>query len=372
MASPTEVAAMRRALAFAARGPAGGANPQVGCVILDRTGGVAGEGWHRGAGTPHAEVDALARAGGAARGGTAVVTLEPCTHTGRTGPCSQALIDAGIARVVVGASDPNPDAAGGASVLRAAGLDVEEHVLAADAEALNRRWLHAVRTGRPFVTWKFAGTLDGRSAAADGSSRWITNPASRADVHARRAETGAVVVGTGTVLADDPHLTVRDADGRPVGRQPLRVVVGHTDVPPGARVLDDAAPTLHLRTRDPHEVLAALAAREVRHVWLEGGPTLAAAFLAAGAVDEVLAYVAPALLGSGASAVGDLGIRSIADVVRLDVTDVAVLDGDVRITAVPVVVGPRTAAPESTTTDAAAGTAATPSTPPQVPAEVSA
>jgi len=336
MASPMEVAAMRRALAFAARGPAGGPNPRVGCVVLDRTGALAGEGWHRGAGTPHAEVDALRAAGDAACGGTAIVTLEPCSHTGRTGPCSQALLDAGIARVVVAAADPNPDAAGGAALLRAAGVDVEEGVLADEAAAVNRRWFVAVRRGRPFVTWKFASTLDGRSAAADGTSRWITGAASRADVHARRAEAGAVVVGTGTVASDDPHLTVRGADGAPTGPQPLRVVVGLSEVRAGARVLDDAAPTVHLRTRDPSEVLRTLHAREVRHVWLEGGPRLAAAFLVAGCVDEVLAYLAPAFLGAGASAVADLGIASIADIVRLDVTDVALLDGgDVRMTAVP-------------------------------------
>ncbi len=335
MASPVEVAAMRRAIAFAARGPAGGPNPRVGCVVLDRSGAVAGEGWHRGAGTPHAEVDALARAGETARGGTAVVTLEPCTHTGRTGPCCQALVDAGIARVVVGAADPNPDAAGGAGVLRAAGVDVEEGVLADEAAAVNRRWLVAVGRGRPFVTWKFAATLDGRSAAADGSSRWITGPAARADVHARRIEAGAVVVGTGTVKADDPHLTVRGPGGEPTGPQPLRVVVGHRDIPQGARVLDAAAPTLHLRTHDPLAVLAELHRREVRHVWLEGGPRLAAGFLGAGCVDEVLAYVAPALLGAGAGAVGDLGIGSIDAALRLAVADVALVGGDVRILAVP-------------------------------------
>lgn len=336
MASPVEVAAMRRALAFAARGPAGGPNPRVGCVVLDPSGAVAGEGWHRGAGTPHAEVDALRAAGDAARGGTAVVTLEPCTHTGRTGPCARALLEAGIARVVVGAADPNRDAAGGAAQLRRAGVHVEEGVLADETAALNRRWLVAVARGRPFVTWKFASTLDGRSAAADGTSRWITGAASRADVHARRAEAGAVVVGTGTVLTDDPHLTARTADGEPSGTQPLRVVVGLSDVPAGARVLDDAAPTVHLRTRDPHVVLDALHRHEVRHAWLEGGPRLAAAFLAAGCVDEVIAYIAPALLGAGASAVADLGVASMGDIVRLDVTDVALLDGgDVRWTAVP-------------------------------------
>ena len=367
MASPEEVTAMRRALELAARGPAGGPNPQVGCVILDAEGRVVGEGWHRGAGTPHAEPDALAQADGAARGGTAVVTLEPCTHTGRTGPCSRALIEAGVARVVIAASDPNPQAAGGAGVLRAAGVDVETGVLASESEALNRRWLHAVRTGRPFVTWKFAATLDGRSAAADGTSQWITGPASRADVHARRAETGAIVVGTGTVWADDPRLTVRDAHDRLLPRQPLRVVAGLTEIPPGARVLDDTAPTVHVRTRDPHEVLRVVAEHEVRHVWLEGGPRLAAAFLTAGLVDEVLVYVAPALLGAGPSAVADLGITSMTGILRLDVTDVAVLDGDVRITARPLPHHDRTS---SSTTDAAAGTAAAQASVP-VPTEAS-
>lgn len=335
MATSQEIAAMRRAVELAALGPKSGANPRVGCVVLDARGVPIGEGYHRGAGTAHAEVVALAAAGRAARGGTAVVTLEPCRHTGRTGPCTGALLHAGIARVVVGAPDPNPLAAGGAAALRAAGADVEAGILAAEASALNRRWMAAVSRGRPFVTWKFAATLDGRSAADDGTSQWITGPAARADVHTRRASADAILVGTGTVLADDPHLTVRTADGILAASQPLRVVLGRRSLPSNARVLDSSAPTLHLAHRSPAEALAELHAREIRHVWLEGGPTVAAAFFAAGLVDEVLAYLAPALLGSGRAAVGDLGIRTIARTARLDTREVCRLDGDLLVVAEP-------------------------------------
>jgi diaminohydroxyphosphoribosylaminopyrimidine deaminase/5-amino-6-(5-phosphoribosylamino)uracil reductase len=330
---PAETDAMRRALALAAdRDAPHGPNPRVGCVLLSTDGRVVGEGFHRGAGTPHAEVAALAAAGSAASGATAVVTLEPCSHTGRTGPCTEALLAAGVARVVFAQADPNPLAAGGADVLRAAGVDVVGGVLAEEAAALNEAWSFAVAHGRPFVTWKAAATLDGRVGAADGTSRWITGPEARADVHALRATVGAVVVGVGTLLADDPHLTVR-RDGEVSGPQPLRVVVGERDVPAGSRILDEAAETLHLRTHDPAEVLAALAAREVRHVLLEGGPTLAGAFVAAGLVDAVRWYVAPALLGAGPAALGDAGMSTISEALRLTVTDVTRVGADVRIDA---------------------------------------
>jgi diaminohydroxyphosphoribosylaminopyrimidine deaminase/5-amino-6-(5-phosphoribosylamino)uracil reductase len=332
-ASPAETDAMRRALALAADPVAPhGPNPRVGCVLLGADGSVLGEGFHRGAGTPHAEVAALAAAGSAASGATAVVTLEPCSHTGRTGPCTEALLAAGVARVVYAQADPNPLAAGGAAVLRGAGVDVVEGVLAEEAAAINEAWSFAVTHGRPFVTWKAAATLDGRVGAADGTSRWITGPDARADVHTLRATVGAVVVGTGTVLADDPHLTVR-RDGEVSGPQPLRVVVGERDVPAGSRILDDAAETLHLRTHDPAEVLTALAAREVRHVLLEGGPTLAGAFVAAGLVDAVRWYVAPALLGAGPAALDGAGMSTISEALRLTVTDVTRVGADVRIDA---------------------------------------
>lgn len=331
-----ETAAMRRALLLAAQGPPG-PNPRVGCVLLAPDGSVLAEGYHRGAGTPHAEVAALAAAGPAARGATAVVTLEPCHHHGRTGPCTQRLVDAGVARVVYAQADPNPVAAGGAAALRAAGVEVEAGLLGAESRELNRAWTFAVEQGRPFVTWKVATTLDGHSAAADGTARWISSSAARRDSHRLRALCDTVLVGTGTVEIDDPWLTVREASGRPAADQPLRAVVGLRELSPARRVFDEAARTVRLATRDPHAALAELAGMERRHVLLEGGPTLAAAFLRAGLVDEVVAYVAPVLLGAGSPTVGDLGIATLTDAIRLEVVDVTVLsedggDTNVRIT----------------------------------------
>ncbi|MEI2776666.1 MAG: bifunctional diaminohydroxyphosphoribosylaminopyrimidine deaminase/5-amino-6-(5-phosphoribosylamino)uracil reductase RibD [Tetrasphaera sp.] len=326
---------MRRALAAALLGPEVDPNPRVGCVLTDAFGQVVGVGHHRGAGTPHAEVDALRQAGEAARGGAAYVTLEPCDHTGRTGPCSLALIEAGITQVRYAVADPGARAGGGAARLAAAGIEAAPGPLATDAEAINRTWLFAARTGRPFVTWKSASTLDGKVAARDGSSRWITGAAARAQAHALRARCGAVVVGTGTALADDPELTVRGPDGQPTPAQPLRVVVGTRDLPEAARVRDDAAPTLLLSTHDPAAALAAIGERGIHHVLLEGGPTLAAAFVAAGLVDEFVAYLAPALLGAGPAVLADLGITTITDALRFEITDAAIVGGDVRVTARP-------------------------------------
>ncbi|MGN6130868.1 MAG: bifunctional diaminohydroxyphosphoribosylaminopyrimidine deaminase/5-amino-6-(5-phosphoribosylamino)uracil reductase RibD [Nocardioidaceae bacterium] len=340
--STAERAAMVRALELAQTpGVPRVPNPRVGCVLLAPDGTTVGEGFHRGAGTAHAEVDALSRAGERARGATAVVTLEPCNHTGRTGPCAQALVEAGVARVVHAQSDPNPVAAGGAETLRAHGVDVAGGLMAEAAREVNRVWSFAVEHQRPFVTWKFATTLDGRSAAADGTSRWVSSWPARRDTHRLRGRCDTILVGTGTVLVDDPELTVRDEHDRPLPRehQLLRAVMGLRDVPGTRRVRNDAADTVVLRTRDPHEALADLFARERRHVFLEGGPTLAASFLRAGLVDEVVTYVAPMLLGAGRSAVADLGIATIADARRLTVTDVTTLgagaDTNVRLTMSP-------------------------------------
>ena len=332
--------AMRRALALATTpGVPLGPNPRVGCVLLDADGRTVGEGYHRGAGSPHAEVDALARAGEQARGATAVVTLEPCNHTGRTGPCSQALLAAGVRRVVFAQSDTNPVAVGGGETLRSAGVEVEAGLLVDEARAVNPWWTFAVEHGRPFVTWKFATTLDGRSAAADGTSRWVSSRPARIDTHRLRAECDTMLVGTGTVAVDDPLLTVRDEDDRPLPQQPLRAVMGLRDLAPDRRVLADDAETVHLRTRDPHEALAALFARDRQHVFLEGGPTLAAAFLDAGLVDRVVTYVAPMLLGAGRSAVGDLGITTIADARHLRLVDTTVVgegaEANVRLVMTP-------------------------------------
>jgi diaminohydroxyphosphoribosylaminopyrimidine deaminase/5-amino-6-(5-phosphoribosylamino)uracil reductase len=308
-------------------------NPPVGAVILDASGTPVGEGATAAPGGPHAEVAALAQAGERARGGTAVVTLEPCAHTGRTGPCADALLAAGIARVVVAVPEPTELADGGAERLRAAGVDVELGVERAEAEAgALAAWLTATREHRPFVVWKVAATLDGRVGAADGTSRWITGEEARAAVHRLRATCDAVVVGSGTALTDDPRLTVRDADGRPAARQPLRVVVDRRNrLPATARVLDDEAPTLVSRAPDPAALLAELFDRDVRRVLLEGGPTLAAAFLRAGLVDEVVVHLAPTFLGAGPSLVGDLGISTIADALSLTIVDVIRMGGDVQI-----------------------------------------
>jgi diaminohydroxyphosphoribosylaminopyrimidine deaminase / 5-amino-6-(5-phosphoribosylamino)uracil reductase len=333
-ATEREIAAMRHAIALAERGRGlTSPNPIVGCVILDDGQRVVGEGFHEHVGGPHAEVVALATAGPLARGGTAVVTLEPCRHTGRTGPCTKSLIDAGVARVVYATADPSPQAGGGADELRAAGVDVLGGVLADESANSNQPWLHFVSTGRPFVTWKFAATLDGRIAAADGSSRWITGAAARADAHRLRAQHDAVMVGTGTALTDDPALTVR-ADVS-TSRQPLRVVVGRRELPGSARVLDDRAPTLIVKEHDPDLVLKTLADREVVSVLLEGGATLAAAFVAAGRVDKVVAYLAPAFLGAGLPVLADAGIGTIGDILRWHVDDVETIGGDLRITAQP-------------------------------------
>ena len=324
---------LRAALVLAAGGSLGDPNPRVGAVVTDIRGVVVGQGLHAGAGTAHAEVVALIEAGDKARGGTAYVTLEPCAHTGRTGPCTDALLASGIARVVYAQADPTPVAGGGAERLRAAGVEVVGGAIADEAEALNAAWTFAHRHGRPMVTWKLATTLDGRAAAADGTSRWITGEAARADVHDLRAACDAVLVGTGTALVDDPSLTARHPGGSLRSRQPLRVVMGRRSIPAGARLLDESAPTLHLTTHDPLVALEALWGKGIRHVLLEGGPTLAAAFLAAGLVDEVVAYVSPVLLGAGRPTVADLGITTIDSALRLEPVDVSVLGADVRIRA---------------------------------------
>jgi diaminohydroxyphosphoribosylaminopyrimidine deaminase/5-amino-6-(5-phosphoribosylamino)uracil reductase len=333
---------MRRALELAATpGVPLGPNPRVGCVLVDTAGNPVAEGFHRGAGSPHAEADALARAGASARGTTAVVTLEPCNHTGRTAPCAEALVAAGVRRVVYAQPDPNPVAAGGGETLRAAGVDVAQGLLVDEARGLNRVWTFAVEHQRPFVTWKFATSLDGRSAASDGTSRWVSGRAARLDTHRLRSLCDTMLVGSNTVAVDDPELTVRDAADQPLERQPLRVVMGERDLDPGRRIFNDRADTLHLRTRDPHAALAELFARDRQHVFLEGGPALAAAFLGAGLVDEIVAYVAPILLGAGTAAVADLGITTIGAALRPTVTDVTVLDGldgeppNVRFTLTP-------------------------------------
>lgn len=337
--SAIELAALRRSCELAVTpGVPLAPNPRVGAVLLRPDGSVIATGYHCGAGAAHAEVAALTAAresglGGDLVGATAVVSLEPCNHVGRTGPCSQALIEAGVARVVFGQADPNPIAAGGASRLRAAGLEVVGPVPEVAADQINEAWTFAVSSGRPLVTWKVAATLDGRIAAADGTSRWISSAQSRAQVHELRRVVQAVVIGTGTAVADDPSLTARDESGQLLATQPLRVVVGEREIPAGARLRDGSAELLQLRTHSPAEALIQLHARDIRHVLLEGGPTLASAFLRAGLIDRVIWYVASAVMGSGTSAIGDVGVTTIAEIRRLHITGVQRVGPDVRIDA---------------------------------------
>lgn len=340
--------AMRRALDLASRGPALGANPQVGCVLLDADGRVVAEGWHRGIGTAHAEVDALSklptrRADAAstgaetevpdARGLTAVVTLEPCNHTGRTGPCSLALIAAGISRVFYAVPDPGPLAGGGAETLARAGITVAGGVLEIEASEFQHVWLTATRNRRPYVTAKWASTLDGRAAAADGSSRWITGTAARQRVHEQREASDAILVGTGTVLADDPSLTARGDAGELMPHQPIPVVVGERQIPAEAKLREHSAGLIETRSRDLPTILAGLFERGIRRVFVEGGPTLVSSLVAADLVDEYAIYLAPSLLGGGGLALSDIGVNNMAGIKRLEIRGVEQLGGDLLVTA---------------------------------------
>lgn len=316
--SAAETAAMDAALDAALQGPRG-ANPLVGAVVVGPDGRHLVTGYHRGAGTAHAEADAIATASSTGvdlRGATMVVTLEPCNHVGRTGPCAQAIIDSGITSVVYAVDDPHDPAAGGAATLRNAGVSVRSGLAAERALELNRRWFQAVEAKRPFVTLHIAQTLDSRIAAEDGTSQWISCPESLADNHAIRRRIDAILVGTQTVMVDNPRLTARDANGEASGEQPLRAVMGLRDVPADAAVRGDDGKVLHLPTRDPHEALAQLFAAGARHVMVEGGSRILSAFLGEGLVDELIVYLAPTLLGSGTPALNGLGVGTLAEAQR--------------------------------------------------------
>jgi diaminohydroxyphosphoribosylaminopyrimidine deaminase/5-amino-6-(5-phosphoribosylamino)uracil reductase len=347
---------MARALELAARGlNTTTPNPRVGCVIV-RDGRVVGEGWHERAGGPHAEVAALADAGARGadvRGATMYVTLEPCGHTGRTPPCADAVAAAGIARLVVAMRDPHPLAAHGAARLATAGVEVEVGLLEDEARALNPGFVARVTRGRPWVRMKAAASLDGRTAMPDGESRWITGEAARGDGHAWRARACAVLTGIGTVRSDDPALTVR-AIATP--RQPRRIVVDrHAETPPGAKVLAGGALVVTAGARNPQwpaevehlalpdaagrvdlqALMRELARREMNEIHVEAGGRLNGALLAAGMVDEVLLYLAPALIGDpalGIAALADAG-RTLAGRVRLALHAVDRIGEDLRVVA---------------------------------------
>lgn len=306
-------------------------NPWVGCALVAADGTPLSVGATAPPGGPHAEVVALRAAGPQARGATAVCTLEPCAHHGRTPPCVDALIEAGVARVVVGVLDPDPQVAGrGVAALQQAGIEVETGLAADEVEAQLAPYLAHRRRGRPWVVLKLAATLDGRIAAPDGTSWWLTGEAARADAHGLRADSDAVLVGAGTVRADDPRLTVRDVGDGPTGRQPLRVVLGA--VPEGAKV----EPALSLTGPLP-DVLDELGRRQVLQLLVEGGAGVAHQFHAAGLVDRYVLYVAPALFG-GDDAVPmfrGAGAATMADLWRGRLVDVRRIGDDVRIDLEP-------------------------------------
>jgi diaminohydroxyphosphoribosylaminopyrimidine deaminase / 5-amino-6-(5-phosphoribosylamino)uracil reductase len=352
---------LRQALDLAERGLGMCApNPMVGAVLV-RNGQVVGRGWHRGEGTPHAEAVAIADAGERARGATLYVTLEPCSHVGRTPACAPAVADAGIARVVTGMRDPNPVVDGrGFEILRAAGVLVETDVLPGECAALVEGFATHVTTGLPFVTLKLAATLDGKTAARDGSSRWITGEEARGQVHLLRARAGAVIVGAGTAAADDPSLTVR-LDGYE-GRQPLRVLVDSTGrTPATGKLFDGEAPVLVATTDRAADARAAwtsagaevltipdgpggvslgaltraLGERGVQDVLIEGGADLAWSSIEEGVVDRLVLFVAPKLAGGrdAPGTLGGTGVATIADAAGAVIESVEMAGPDVRIVA---------------------------------------
>lgn len=330
--------AMQRSLELALLGPAWGVNPQVGAVILDQEGRIVAEGYHKGSGTAHAEVMAIEDLKRSipypfAPGYTAVVTLEPCNHFGKTGPCAQALIDAGISRVVFPLKDPGNESAGGAQRLRESGVEVIEGVLRDKAKEQARVWLSSKQLGRPFVTLKWASSLDGRIAATDGSSKWISGEESRIDAHLLRRDVDAILVGTGTVVADDPELTARDQNGNYFDHQPLRVVMGERALPSDKRVFNDKAESIQIRARNPQVVLQELHNRQVKHLLVEGGSKIASEFIRNNLVDEFIVYLAPLLLGGPRLAIDDLGIPSMAEAVNLRITEQKLLGEDLFIRA---------------------------------------
>lgn len=360
----TDARFMARALDLARRADGcASPNPMVGCVLV-KAGEIVAEGWHDGPGTPHAETAALAAAGEAARGAVAYVTLEPCNHWGRNPPCAGALIEAGVTEAVIALTDPNAVAAGGAARLREAGVAVRTGVLEREARALNARWLHAMAQQRPYVIAKIAASLDGRIAAANGESQWITGPDARDEGHKLRAGCHAVLAGADTVIADNPQLTARPG-GVPAedARQPVRVIMDSTGrIPLDARV---CAPGLPARTIlaatdamsplrreafteqgvevlitpatpdarvDPHALLSALYAQGVSSVLIEGGASVHGAFFGAGVVDEVCAFLAPLVLGGeGRSAVSGRGAQTLAEAWRLEAARVEQIGADIMV-----------------------------------------
>ena len=331
------VAAMSRALALAGNSPIYGENPQVGAVLINDAGEIIAEGWHKGAGTPHAEIDALnnlAAKNLTATGLTAVVTLEPCNHVGKTGPCAQALIEAGVKKVVFGTYDPGKTEGGGRFTLEEAGVEVVSDVLRDECVQLIAPWFTNKFNKRPYVVIKWAASVDGRTAAADGTSKWITGAEAREDVHARRAASQAILVGTNTVELDDPELTARKPDGSLYESQPLRVIVGERSLNAAARVFNADSETIQLKTRDINSVMQQLFERGVRQVFVEGGAQLESSLISLGYADEFLIYLAPKLIGGPATAIRDIEVATIDKAVGLEFIETKKLGADLLIRAI--------------------------------------
>jgi diaminohydroxyphosphoribosylaminopyrimidine deaminase/5-amino-6-(5-phosphoribosylamino)uracil reductase len=292
-------------------------NPIVGAVIFNET-GIISEGFHQSG--PHAEVVAINNAKKDITDASIAVSLEPCNHHGKTPPCTDALIESGIKNVYFAVKDPNEIASGGAEKLKAAGIEVESGLLEREAAFANRAWLSSIKLNRPYFTWKVAITLDGKIAASNGSSKWISNETSRAYVAKMRNQSDAILVGTGTVLNDNPNLISEN--------RALRVAVGNREIDPASNIADNRAPFYHHKSQDLDTLINELRDRDVVNILVEAGPTLGSAFIKAGLIDEIAIFTAPKLLGAGASFVNDLGISNIADALNLNLIESESFDGD--------------------------------------------
>ncbi len=300
-------------------------NPNVSAAIYAADGTLIADGFHnRKVSVDHAEVVALKKAGSAARGATMVVSLEPCAHTGTTPPCVQAIIDAGIAKVIYAVADPNPIAAGGAQKLADAGIEVE-YRQSPELTYVQRAWLHKERTGRPLMIWKVATTLDSKVAASDGTSQWITGPESREDVQELRAQSDAILIGTNTALVDNPHLIPRGHEARPV-----RLICGEQEVPATNKVFDNEARTVLVKSKSIPELIKVLSNEGFNQVLVEAGPTLGSALMASGKIDELIVYQAPKMLGAGKEFVSHLGISTLDDHLKLELIGVQPFGSDIK------------------------------------------
>jgi diaminohydroxyphosphoribosylaminopyrimidine deaminase/5-amino-6-(5-phosphoribosylamino)uracil reductase len=300
-------------------------NPIVGAVITSATGEVLSEGFHQGG--DHAEVTALNAVKELPAGAILYVSLEPCNHHGKTPPCVDAIIKSGLKKVVYAVSDPNPAAAGGADRLRAAGIEVETGIGEVQARLENRAWLTKIELGRPRITWKIASTMDGKVAASDGSSKWITGELARTDVAHMRSQFDAIITSTATVIADDPLMTSKG-----FGKNPVRIVMGRTEINAGAQIMDGSAETIFIKSQNLKDLIALANERGFNQVLIESGPTFGTALLREDLIDEVVLFQAPTLLGSGTPSIGDLGITNIAGRLDFEISDVEVIGSDLKIT----------------------------------------